>query len=62
MSLLYGVYPILDKTYKNMQDINKSSLQKSLETGLVEKGDKIVLVSGLVAGKSGSNLMLIEKI
>ncbi len=62
MSLLYGVCPILDKTYKNMQDINKSSLQKALETGLVEKGDKVVLVSGLVAGKSGSNLMLIEKI
>ena len=60
MSLLYGVTPLLDKTYKNMDDINNSSMQKALQTSIVEKKDKIVLVSGLVAGKSGSNLMLIH--
>jgi pyruvate kinase len=62
MSILYGVDPILDKTYKKMDEINNSSLEKALETKLVKKGDKIVLVSGLVAGKSGTNLLLIKKL
>lgn len=62
MSLLYGVCPILDKTYKTMDDINSSSLTKALETKLVESGDKVVLVSGLVAGKSGTNLLLVKRI
>lgn len=59
MSLLYGVNPILDHTYKNIESINKSSLQKALDSTLVKKGDKIVLVSGLVAGKSGTNQLQI---
>ena len=62
MSLLYGVFPLLDKTYKNMDEINSSSLKKALETTLVKKNEKVVLVSGLVAGKSGSNLMVIKKL
>ncbi len=62
MSLLYGVLPILDKTYTNINDVNKSSLQKALETNLVKKNDKVVLVSGQIAGKSGSNLMIIKKL
>lgn len=62
LSMLYGVLPILDENYQNMETINASSITKTIETGLVKKGDKIVLVSGLVAGKSGTNLMMIKKI
>ena len=62
MSLLYGVTPILDKNYKNMEAINQSSLEKALETNLVKKGDKVVLVSGLKAGQSGNSLMMIKKL
>ena len=62
MSLLYGVLPLLDKTYTSMDEINSSSLKKALETKLVKKNEKVVLVSGLVAGKSGSNLMVIKKL
>ena len=62
MSLLYSVLPLLDKTYTNMDEINTSSLKKALETRVVKKNEKIVLVSGLVAGKSGSNLMVIKKL
>ncbi|MBE7076068.1 MAG: pyruvate kinase [Clostridiales bacterium] len=62
MSILYGVVPILDKTYKNMDTINQSSLEKALSTGLVKKNDKVVLVSGLKAGRSGSSLLVIKKL
>lgn len=62
MSLLYGVFPMLDKNYKTVKELNKSSLDKALESKLVKKNDKVVLVSGLVAGKSGSNLLVVEKL
>ncbi len=62
MSIYYGVYPILDKNYKTIQEVNNSSIKKATETGMVKNGDKIVLVSGPKAGKRGSNLMLIKKI
>lgn len=62
MSLFYGVYPVLDKTYKKMDEVNSSSLEKAKSTKIVKKGDKIVLVSGLKAGKSGNSLLVIKKI
>ncbi len=60
MSILYGVVPIMDKNYRNIDELNKSSLEKAIESGYVQKGDKVVLVSGLVAGKRGSNFMMIK--
>ncbi len=62
MSILYGVIPVMDKNYKNIDELNKSSLEKAMKTGYVNKGDKVVLVSGLVAGKSGSNFMMIKQL
>ena len=62
MSMLYGVLPILDENYESIDEISESSFRRALESKLVKKGDKVVLVSGLVAGKSGANLMLIKKL
>ena len=61
LSMLYDVYPILDTTYDNIEDATKSAIKKAVEEKIVKKGEKIVLVSGQQAGKSGSNLMLIKK-
>ena len=62
MSLFYDVFPVMDRTYKTMDEINSSALKKALDTKLVKKGDKVVLVSGFVAGKSGSSLLAIKKL
>ena len=62
LSLLYGVLPVLDKSFDNMQDVSKSALKKALSTKLVKKGQNVVYVSGQTAGKSGSNSMLITKL
>ncbi len=62
MSLLYGVYPILDEEYNKIETVNESSLQKAKNSGLVKEGDKIVLVSGVKAGKRGTNTLLIKKL
>ena len=62
LSMLYDVYPVLDVSYKKIEDAGKNSLQKAIETKIVKKNDKVVLVSGQKAGKSGSNLMIIKKV
>lgn len=62
LGMLYGVYPVLDICYKKIEEAGKNSLQKALETKIVNKNDKVVLVSGQKAGKSGSNLMIIKKV
>lgn len=62
LSMLYDVYPVLDNSYNKIEDANKNSLKKAIETKMVKKGDKVVLVSGQIANKSGSNLMIIKKL
>lgn len=62
LSLLYGVFPVLDKTFNNMNDISQSAYKKALSTKLVKKGQNVVFVSGQIAGKSGSNSLLITKL
>lgn len=62
MSMLYGVLPVLDQNYTSIDAVNESSFEKAIQTGLVQKGDKVVLVSGLKAGKSGNNILLIKKL
>ncbi len=62
MALFYGVCPVMDNNYHTIDEVNLSSLQKSIDTGLVKKGEKVVLVSGQQAGKRGTNLMVIKKL
>lgn len=62
MSILYGVLPILENEYKNMEEILKNAIIKTKQTGLIQKGDKIVQTGGMKAGKSGSNLLMVKKV
>ena len=62
MSLLYGVVPVLEKEYKNMDDVLKNGIERTKQTKLVKVGDKIVQTGGMKAGKRGSNLLMVKKI
>lgn len=62
LSMIYDVHPILDNSYTKIEDLTKNALRIALESNIVKKGDKIVLVSGQKTGKSGSNLMVIKKV
>lgn len=62
LAMLYNVCPVLDVSYKKIEEATKNSLEKAIKTKIVKKGDRVVLVSGQHAGKSGSNLMLIKKL
>lgn len=62
MSLLYAVKPLMDKTHKTIEEVNDSAIEKALATKLVSKGESVVLVSSNKAGKSGTNLLVIQKL
>ena len=62
MSILFGVIPVLEKEYKNMDDVLKNGMEQVKRTKLVNIGDKIVQTGGMKAGKSGSNLLMVKKI
>lgn len=62
LSMFYGVNPVLNEEYQKMDALNKAAIEKTLKTKIVKKGDKVVLVSGQIAGKSGSNTMMIKKL
>ena len=53
---------MLEKEYKNMDDVLKNGMEQVKRTKLVNIGDKIVQTGGMKAGKSGSNLLMVKKI
>jgi len=62
LSMFYGIVPVLDKSYTDIHEANKSALEKSQLTNLLKCGDKVVLVSGQKAGRCGNNIIAIKKI
>lgn len=61
MACLWGVYPVIDKEFKSIDELLKSSKQKALETKLVKKGEMFVEVTGIKAGECGVNLIRVDK-
>ena len=62
MSLYWGVVPVLDNNYEDTDSMLRSAREKAKQTKLVKKGDMIVQTASILAEKSGSNLVLVEKI
>lgn len=62
MALYWGVYPCLDKTHQDTDSLLKSSRQIAWNTKLVKKGDLVVQTASTFAGRTGSNLLLVENI
>jgi pyruvate kinase len=58
LSLAHGVSVIEHETIHNMQELRESIKEVAKECGIAKKGDKIVVVSGLTFGTSGSSNML----
>lgn len=58
MSLLWGVYPILNNELGTADDVIESSIQLALEKELVKTGDLIVITAGVPVGKSGTTNLL----
>ena len=61
LALSWGVIPIMSEEFYSVDVLFHYAKRAAMETGFVEKGDKIVLTGGTPNGKSGnSNLINVE--
>lgn len=63
LALSWGVIPVMSEEFYSVDVLFHYAKRAAIETGLVHKGDKIVLTGGTPNGKSGnSNLINVETI
>ena len=63
LALSWGVIPIMSEEFYSVDVLFHFGKRAAIETGLVKKGDKIVLTGGTPNGKSGnSNLINVETV
>ena len=63
LSLVRGVWPILYKSVKNIPELQTSVKEIVTEYKIAKKGDRVVVVSGMMFGKpSNSNMLFVETI
>ncbi len=63
LALSWGVIPVMSEEFYSVDVLFHYAKRAAIDTGLVQKGDKIVLTGGTPNGKSGnSNLINVETI
>lgn len=63
LSLVWGVIPILFKAGRDTDETIKNTIQAALNSGLVKKGEKVVITAGIPIGIPGTtNMVKAEKI
>ena len=60
MKLDYGVYPFHAELTDDRDDMKAQALEIALESGMVKKGDVVIMICGsLTGGQSSSDTMII---
>ena len=61
LMLTFGCYPMVAPTFKTVDEIMEIVRKVTLDTGLVKKGDKVVIVAGMPFGTAAeTNMILVE--
>ena len=58
MQLYWGVQGILGESFENSDNMAKKVAETALKSGLVQKGDMVIITAGVPVGKAGSTNML----
>ena len=58
MSLIWGVYPLLNRDFNTTDDVIETSVQLSLGKDLISIGDLVVITAGVPVGQSGTTNLL----
>ena len=58
LSLVWGVAPILSEAAKDTDEMLRKALDESLKSGLVRKGQRVVITSGVPMGVPGSTNLI----
>lgn len=63
LALSFGCYPMVAATFQTVDEIMDIVRKASLDTDLVQKGDKVVIVGGMPFGTSkDTNMILVETV
>lgn len=62
LGMLWGVNPLLDKTYYNTDELLQSAREKAKEFGFVKSGDVVIQTAGLMTRTGGSNILVVSEI
>ncbi|MEN9913098.1 MAG: hypothetical protein RLY66_506 [Candidatus Parcubacteria bacterium] len=63
LMLSFGCYPMVSKTFKTVDEIMEIVRNATLDTNLVQKGDKVVIVGGMPFGTAkDTNMILVETV
>lgn len=63
MNMSWNIRPMLGKFIGTQKELFESVMNKAVDSGLVEKGDMIIMIAGIPTGSSGkTNMMKIHKI
>ncbi len=63
LMLSFGCYPMVSKTFKTVDEIMEIVRTATLDTNLVNKGDKVVIVGGMPFGTAkDTNMILVETV
>lgn len=62
LGMMWGVYPLMEKIYYSTDELLKSAREKSKKQKLVQKGDKVIQIAGLVTNSSGSDMLVVTTI
>jgi pyruvate kinase len=58
LSLSWGVIPLLSSAYSDTDDMIDKAVQRALQSGIVHKGDPVVITAGIRVGLPGSTNLL----
>ncbi len=63
LALAWGVIPVKGEVAETTDELFESALEGAKKSGLVEKGDLVVITAGVPLGRSGStNLIKVDHI
>lgn len=61
LNLVWGVFPLLAKQYEKSDEMIAQAKAAALQSGLVQKGEKVVITAGIPVGMSGTtNLIKVD--
>ena len=62
LGMMWGVTPLLDKTYYNTDELLESAREKAKEFKLVKSGDVVIQTAGILTKSGGSNILVVSEI
>ena len=58
LMLSWGVMPLLSPDYEDTDDMIEKALERTLQSGIVHKGDAVVITAGIRSGVPGTTNLL----